>query len=219
MARSVPGRGMAGRFKGRPGRRPRPRPARGARLAPGDATRAGCFAARGAERARVASGGRARREETPAPGRGQGGRARGGSRGVGRSCQRSGKAAGGTPRDSRPLTPGDQPLSDPCAQGAAAARPRPGQRRGAGVDGADRTVPEAGGMRGQPRLGSLPHAPGLGFIRERELLRLKTKQLILNWVKRQLLTSTGLRREAYRQNRAIKIHTNARKWCCIQPAE
>lgn len=59
-------------------------------------------------------------------------------------------------------------------------------------------------MRGQTLLRSLPHAPGFGFIQERELLRWKTKHLVLNWVKQQLLMSAGLRHKAYRRNRAIK---------------
>lgn len=138
MARSVPGRGMAGRFKGRPGRRPRPRPARGARLAPGDARRAGCFAARGAERARVASGGRARREETPAPGRGQGGRARGGSRGVGRSVL----SALGEPRGI--------PAGDPRGPARDPAAVRSLCTGGSGCSSPARPAPRCWGGRSRP---------------------------------------------------------------------
>lgn len=59
------------------------------------------------------------------------------------------------------------------------------------------------GMSGPGALRSLPHFPGFGFIPEPEGLHWKTKQLIFNGMKRQLLTSTGPRHKAHRQNRII----------------
>lgn len=58
-----------------------------------------------------------------------------------------------------------------------------------------------GGMNGPALPRSLPHAPGFGFTPEHEVLPWKTKQLIFNRVKGQLLTST--RCKAHRQNRIM----------------